>query len=301
MIKKTIDSSFLKSSEPKPPIWLTEAVENLDSKYLEIAQNIQKNIILFTTDVVEELEKKLNGTIDINNVNYRLSAHKQRVLFMMHAIQYAYDKKFTKATRQNLLDQQQLKNNIALKSRELADLLREIDTYNQNTKNEKVFFNPVELMLTPERKPSQIELSENYDLILNAIDNNFNMGLFIASLLDRIAQIIVSNDNLIINRNVLQGFSSREKKLDFFSTFSTFLQEKTEERGSFMPNNFKLTNKCWAALTNVLTNEILNEQDIVMFSYREKKKLKDSMKDFNKKTDEEKFDSYQENYFKYEK
>lgn len=292
MNSSRLNSKKFKFSSPQPPIWVTEAFANMGPKYSYIAEYFNQMRNQFKQDIVAEIEKSLPGTQNEANVRRIKTAHQQKVFFMMRAIDYADRFRPIKneiggsvekvigpsITRPRASDTSKmqivLKNQIASTAKNLASLLRQHNICSDQLGIDWIECDPLSLSLTADNNQPNTEnalLRNEYDLVLSKMNLVHRPELFVASVLDRLEKLSSTPSNSLFSVKSHLGLGSRKTTFHFIDSFTMWIAENCEDGGGCMPDNFHLTNKCWAVLSTCLLGHEFDEPEIAIFLNRKNK------------------------------
>jgi hypothetical protein len=290
-----MSSTDFKFSSPQPPSWVCEAFARMGPKYSYIAEYFNEKKEEFIQPIVAEIEKSLPGTQNTTGAMLILTPHEQKVIFMMQAISHADyfrpipkeivdsgddSKKDPSISRHRAKDalqmQKELKKQIATTAKSLASQLRQHYLCSNQLGMDWIECDPFTLSMTADNSQQtqkNLLLKNEYDLALARINLVNHPELFLASLLDRLEKISSEPSGVWLSVNDRLGLGSRKTTFHFMDSFSLRISEQGEDGGGCMPDNFHLSNKCWAVLSTCLLNHKFYEQDIAMFWNRENKRI----------------------------
>lgn len=256
------------------PDWASNAITKLDPSYDYIAYRLSENVDNFSLECIAEIEKKLNGIRDSNS-EYHFNALHQRTAFFLMAIRFAdYFRPNSEETNGRIPQSLQRKLNpsaiddleVQAASRiQIGDLARNIA-----------------LQLQTHHRVTQ-------RLGVNFLFKSGHQGRTIsyANALDELAELAKKPSQSLKPAEIELGISSRKSDLHFYHAFINWLSENLEQYGGFIPNNFHLTDRCWASLFSCLTYKDIDEKSIQMsrkraVTHQEKAFQKTPQFDFNK-------------------
>jgi hypothetical protein len=264
-------------------------------KYSYIAEYFNKNKEEFIPAIVDEIEQSLLGTQNTTDAMIILTPHEQKVVFMMQAILHAdYFRPIPKESMDSGSDiakdpsisrhrakdalqmQKELKKQIATTAKSLASQLRQHYLCSNQLGMDWIECDPFTLSMTADNNQQtqkNLLLKNEYDLALARINLVNHPELFLASLLDRLEKISSEPSRVWLSINDRLGLGSRKTIFHFMDSFTLRISEQGEEGGGCMPDDFHLSNKCWAVLSTCLLNHVFNEQDIAMFWNRKNKRI----------------------------